>query len=240
MPSSVRILSALQDNFIYILVDENAKTALAIDPGEAQPVFEFLKSSSLELKDILLTHHHADHTGGVDKLVLHTRCRVLGARRDKHRLPPLNQELAEGDVITFGDFRLQVLEVPGHTLGALAFYDSEKKIVFTGDTLFSLGCGRVFEGSYEMMFESLKKLKALPKETQIYFGHEYTEKNCRFLISIPKFSRRGEALLPNIQALRSRGEFSSPNRLEYELENNPFLSDSFEEFCEMRELRNIF
>ena len=177
------IVPCLNDNYSYVCYDEN-KDAFVVDPSEFKPVHKCLEDNNLNLKFVLNTHHHFDHVGGNSELKKKYNCKIVGSKLDKDRIPEIDILLTEGDLWNFKKNTAEVMEIPGHTTGHIAFYFMNEKIVFTGDTLFALGCGRLFEGTPEMMWNSLKKLKKLPDDTKIYCGHEYTLSNAKFLQSV--------------------------------------------------------
>ena len=165
-----------EDNYIYLLHEKEADKTAVIDPGEAQIVHRFLKNKNLKLDFILTTHHHFDHTGGNLQLKQDWNCKVYGFKEDEQRIPGIDISLKEGEQVFIGHLGFEVLSVPGHTLGHIAFWNKQNQILFCGDTLFAMGCGRLFEGSPEQMFSSLNKIKKLPKKSLIYCAHEYSLK----------------------------------------------------------------
>jgi len=227
------IIPALRDNYIYLVHDEPTDTVLAIDPGEAAAVESVLAARGWRLGHILLTHHHADHIGGTSDLRRRHGARVIGATADAHRLPALDHGVTDGGTLTIGRFRIEVLAVPGHTLGHVAYRlicrdgtaetPHSAEALFCGDTLFSLGCGRLFEGTPEQMWESLCRLRALPDTTTVYCGHEYTESNGRFAAMVDPGNRALQARLVEVAALRRAGRPSLPTFLACERQCNPFL-----------------
>lgn len=233
----IHTLHALKDNFIYVLEDDRGLCAV-VDPGEAGPVLQFLKEKSLAASHILCTHHHHDHIGGAAALAAVYNCPVIGSLYDIPRLPPGSQGVREGQNLSLSGRTVEILEIPGHTLGQIAFYIPDAQAVFPGDTLFSAGCGRLFEGTAEQMFESLKKLKALPPETKIYFGHEYTVRNLEFVLAREERPEVREHLRISQEKL-SHGEPTTPTDVATEMKINPFLrAGSAAEFAEWREARN--
>jgi hydroxyacylglutathione hydrolase len=212
----------LSDNYAYLVV--RGGRAAVVDPSEAGPVLRALSEHRLELTEIWLTHHHWDHVGGIDTLV--EECpieHVRGSRydADHDRIPRQTDALEEGDAFDFGGATVDVLEIPGHTLGAIAFITEGN--LFSGDTLFLAGCGRVFEGTMEMMSNSLRKLRALPLETEIWCGHEYTVNNLRFARTVEPANADIERALEEAVAARRSGRFTVPGELRHELATNPFL-----------------
>ena len=181
--AGILIIKCLNDNYAYIYLNDK-KEAFVVDPSEASPVIDTLEKNDLQLKYILNTHHHFDHIGGNFELKEKYNCKVVGSKKDRDRIPGIDIEISDGDYWSFKEHTAQIIEIPGHTSGHIAFYFKSLNAVFTGDTLFSLGCGRLFEGTPTMMWNSLKKLRALPDQTKIYCGHEYTLSNGKFINSI--------------------------------------------------------
>ena len=178
----VEIIPCLQDNFSYLIIDDSNNTACIVDPSEAAPIINFLKNKSINLKYILNTHHHYDHIGGNKELKKKFGSIVLGFKDDSYRIPEIDILLEDNQIWKAENFTAKIIHIPGHTTGHICFHFFQNKLAFTGDTLFSLGCGKIFEGTYADMFESLKKIKSLPKETRVYCGHEYTLNNSKFCI----------------------------------------------------------
>lgn len=220
MKLKVYIIPALQDNYIYILKNET-HTAV-VDPSEAAPVINFLNKKQWKLDFIFNTHHHYDHTGGNSELKKTWPCLVYGFEKDRHRLPEIDRTLKEEEEFFFGPTKIRTLFIPGHTLGHIAFYFIKEKYLFCGDTLFAMGCGRLFEGSPQQMYQSLDKIKQLPKETLIYCGHEYTEANGNFALSIDKSNFFLKKRMGKVKLLRKNLEPTVPFTLKEELETNPF------------------
>ncbi|ROU03537.1 hydroxyacylglutathione hydrolase [Histidinibacterium lentulum] len=210
-----------QDNYAFLVHDAASGATALVDAPEAAPIETELARRGWRLSDILITHHHGDHVEAVE--ALRPGARVIGAAADAHRLPPLDLSVAEGDPLTVCGEAVTVLDVSGHTVGHLAFHFPASGIVFTADSLMALGCGRLFEGTATQMWESLQKLAALPPETLVCSGHEYTASNARFALTIepdnPKLISRADA----IDAARAEGRPTVPSTLKEELETNPFL-----------------
>ena len=175
-------IPCLTDNYAYIIYDDISKIASVVDPSEAKPIISFLKKKQIKLNYILNTHHHFDHIGGNIELKKKYDAKVVGFEGDKHRIPGIDITVKDKEICRFGSSSVKILHIPGHTLGHICFFFEKEKIAFTGDTLFSLGCGRIFEGDHKQMLNSLNKIKELPKDTKIYCGHEYTYKNAEFCI----------------------------------------------------------
>jgi hydroxyacylglutathione hydrolase len=215
-------LPAFQDNYLWLLHD--GQRALVVDPGDAGPVQAYLDANALQLEAILVTHHHADHTGGVDALRDATGARVYGPARE--RIPEPLTRLAEGDAIEVLGLRFEVLEVPGHTAGHIAYYCEDidgAPLVFCGDTLFSGGCGRLFEGTPQQMFDSLSKLAALPGATRVCCTHEYTLGNLKFATAVEPDNTQLIHYRQQCEQRRSRGEPTLPSTIALENRVNPFL-----------------
>jgi hydroxyacylglutathione hydrolase len=196
MPADTRLFRCLQDNFGVLVHDPASGATAAIDAPEAAPVEAALQATGWRLTDILVTHHHADHTGGIAELKARHRCRVTAPRNEAARIPDVDATVGEGDRVNVGKLTARVIETPGHTAGHISYVFDADRLAFVGDTLFSIGCGRVIEGTPEMMWNSLLKLRALPDDTDIFCGHEYTMANIRFALTIE----------PDNEDLRARAE----------------------------------
>lgn len=219
----VEIVPILFDNYAYLIHDPASGRTAAVDPAEPQPVLDRLKNKGWQLDWILNTHHHADHSGGNLALKAKTGAQVVGSAADAGRIPGIDQTVDEGDRFCVGGIELEVWLIPGHTSGHLAFWWREGEAVFTGDTLFTGGCGRVFEGTAEQMWTSLCRLRALPESTKIYCGHEYTKKNLEFALSLSPnhlgIRRRYETVCDQIQ----NEQPTVPEMMALEKQTNPFL-----------------
>lgn len=223
MPLEIVTVPCLGDNYAYLLHDASSGATAVVDAPEAAPIEAALAERGWRLSDILITHHHHDHVGGVEALRKTHGARVIGARADAHRLPPLDLAVAEGDTVTIGGESATVLDVSGHTLGHIAYHFPESAAVFTGDSLMALGCGRLFEGDPAAMWASLTKLAALPPETMVHSGHEYSQSNARFALSIERDNPALQTRAALIDAARAEGRPTVPVRLSEELATNPFL-----------------
>lgn len=217
-------LKALTDNYVYLIREEQSGKVAVVDPASADLVIEFLGASGWPLHFIFNTHHHHDHVGGNLKLKkVFPELQVIGPKADQHRIPGIDVALCQGDVFNFGKSKAVFIDTPGHTLGHGVFYFEEEKLLFCGDTLFSLGCGRLFEGTAQMMWESLKKLRALPSDTRVCCAHEYTEANARFAVSIDPDNKALAQYCQKVKELRNKGQSTIPSLLGDEKKCNPFL-----------------
>src|SRR5579863_5711528 len=255
MPAETYLFPCLKDNFGVLIHDPASGTTASIDAPEAAPVEAALKKTGWNLTDILVTHHHGDHTAGISELKARHKCRVVAPRREAQRIADVDETVGEGDTVRVGGLQGKVIDTPGHTAGHISYFFPADKLAFVGDTLFSIGCGRVIEGNPEMMWQSLLKLRGLPDDTQFYCGHEYTDANIRFAKTIE----------PNNKALAARGEEVSrqlatgmptiPTTIGAEKTENPFLradlpevaksvglagSPAWKVFAEIRERKNKF
>jgi hydroxyacylglutathione hydrolase len=213
----------LKDNYAWLLRDSDTGATAIVDPADAQPIIEAIEIAGGRLDLILLTHHHSDHIAGVDEVKARFGCPVVGASADRHRLPKLDQAVAEGDTVKLGGAVAQVIETPGHTRGQINFFFPDGDILLSGDTLFSLGCGRLSEGTPEEMYSSLRKLAALPGDTKVCCGHEYTESNARFALAVDRDNTELHTFVAKVEQLRAAGQPSVPSVLSDELKANPFL-----------------
>ena len=213
----------LNDNYIYLLHDAVTGATAAVDPAEAEPVLARLAERGWHLSHILITHHHADHTGGNLALKAATDCTILGAAADAGRIPGLDRGLQDGEDIELGSARAEVLLVPGHTSAHLAYWFAAEQALFCGDTLFSLGCGRLFEGSPAQMWASLERLRALPDDCRVFCAHEYTQSNARFAATVDAANPALAARIAEVEALRTAHKPTVPSLMAEERATNPFL-----------------
>ena len=236
----IKIIKCLQDNYSYLIIDNN-KNACVVDPSESDPIINFLEENNLNLKFILNTHHHYDHVGGNKVLKEKYNAKVLGFINDKDRIPEIDILLNDKEIWDKDNFKFQIFHIPGHTSGHICYYFKEQKFLFTGDTLFSLGCGRIFEGTYQQMFSSLQLFKSFPKDTKIYCGHEYTLKNSEFCKTYEKNNKKLDKLIIEINKKLSKGLPTLPSTIEDQLDCNIFLrSKDLETFSKLRDLKDNF
>ena len=236
----VETIRCLEDNFSYILIDQN-KNACVIDPSESEPIINFVEKNNIKIKYILNTHHHYDHIGGNKEIKKKYNAKIAAYKNDLHRIPDVDISLKNNQIWTAENFKSKIIHIPGHTNGHICFFFENEKIAFTGDTLFSLGCGRIFEGTYEEMFSSLKKLKELPKETKIYCGHEYTLKNSEFCLKYDKNNKRLQKKINEIKNKVNNNIPTVPSTIDDEIACNIFLrAKTLGEFSKLRDLKDNF
>ncbi len=255
MSLHVQLVPVLKDNYSYILFEDDSPQVGIVDPGDAEPIRAVLEKSGWEVSQILNTHHHADHIGGNAGLIAGTAAVVVGPEAERQRIPELGYGMVHGDTFAMGATAFSVIATPGHTHGQVAFYFESEKMVFTGDTLFALGCGRLFEGTPEEMWTSLLRLRSLPADTMVYCGHEYTESNCRFALTIEPENEALKARAIEIAQLRAEGKPTVPSTIGLERETNPFLradvpsvqtaigmagADAVAVFAEIRRRKDVF
>lgn len=248
-------IPCLSDNYAYLIHDPASGETAVIDVPEAGPILQALENKGWSLSHILLTHHHYDHIDGVAELLEKAPAKVIGAAADAHRLPPLHQAVREGDTIEIGKESGKVIDVSGHTVGHIAFHFPASRLVFTADSLMALGCGRLFEGTPSQMHASLSKLAALPGDSTVCSGHEYTASNAKFALTIDPGNTALISRAGAVQAARAKGEPTVPSLLSEELATNPFLrasdpairaglgmqeADSVDVFAEIRSRKDNF
>ncbi len=223
MPFEIATIPCLEDNYAFLAHDPGSGATLCVDVPEAAPIKAALAQRDWTLSHVLLTHHHADHVQGLDALLRDHPAQVIGARADAHRLPSLDIQVAEGDEITVGDQAGRVIDVSGHTVGHIAVHFPASRAVFTADSLMALGCGRLFEGTPEQMWASLSGLMALPPETIVYSGHEYTASNAKFALTVDPANSDLISRARQVETARTEGRATIPTTLAEELATNPFL-----------------
>jgi hydroxyacylglutathione hydrolase len=223
MAAQTHLFLCLKDNYGVLLHDPDSGATAAIDAPEAAPIEAALKSTGWRLSDILVTHHHADHTGGIAELKQRYKCRVVAPQGEAARIPQVDETVRENDKVRVGGLEARVIETPGHTAGHISYFLPVDKLAFVGDTLFSIGCGRVIEGTPEMMWQSLLKLRALPEDTRLYCGHEYTQANIRFAQTIEPGNATLAARAAEVDRLIAAKQPTVPSTLREEKAANPFL-----------------
>ena len=219
----VEIIPCLNDNFSYIIHDETTNTVGVVDPSEFKPINDVIERKYKKLDYILNTHHHNDHIGGNRDLKKEYNAKIAASKIDKDKIEGIDFYLDEKKEFNFGNVIFKILFIPGHTLGHIGFYSKTEKVVFTGDTLFSLGCGRIFEGTFDQMFNSIGKIKKLPKDTKIYCGHEYTKNNFEFCKSIDVTNKSLKKKEVWINERIKKGFPTIPVTLKEECSTNVFL-----------------
>jgi hydroxyacylglutathione hydrolase len=255
MSAETRVFLCLQDNYGVLVHDPASGATAAIDAPESAPVEAALKAAGWKLTDILVTHHHGDHTGGIADLKSKYRCRVVAPAAEAAKIPLVDETVREGDTVKVGGLEAGVIETPGHTAGHITYWFRADKLAFAGDTLFSIGCGRVIEGTMEQMWQSLRKLRDLPDDTRIYCGHEYTEANIKFARTIEPDNTALQAREKEAREQRAAGKATIPTMLGAEKKQNCFLRADVPEvaaslgmsgqpaakvFAEIRERKNKF
>jgi hydroxyacylglutathione hydrolase len=253
MAAEIRLFTCLTDNLGYLIHDPQSLATAAIDAPEAGPILKVLQREGWKLTDILVTHHHADHVGGIAELKQAYGCRVVAPHDQKAPIPLVDLRVAQGDVVQVGSLLARVLETPGHTLDHISYVFDNEKALFAADTLFSIGCGRVFEGTYPMMWDSLLKLRVLPDDFRLYCGHEYTAANVKFALGIEPNNPALQARAEEVTRLRAAGKPTIPTLLGDEKKANVFLRadepsvaasvrmkdrSAAEVFAELRERKN--
>ena len=223
MAAEIRLFPCLSDNFGYLIHDPATKATASVDAPEAGPILNALEREGWTLTDILITHHHGDHVGGVAELKKKYGCRVVAPHDKSTKIANADLRVGNGDVVKVGNLLARVLETPGHTLDHISYVFDGEKALFAADTLFSIGCGRVFEGTYPMMWDSLLKLRALPDDFKLYCGHEYTASNVKFALSVDSDNAALKARAAEVTRLRGENKPTIPSLLGEEKKTNIFL-----------------
>ncbi len=223
MAAEIRLFTCLSDNFGYLIHDPETGATASVDAPEAGPIVKALEREGWRLTDILVTHHHHDHIGGIAELKEKYGCRVVGPHDKSTKIANVDLRVGNGDIVKVGSLLARVLETPGHTLDHISYVFDGDKALFAADTLFSIGCGRVFEGTYPMMWDSLLKLRALPDDFRLYCGHEYTASNVKFALQIEADNPALKARAEEVARLRAAGQATIPSLLGEEKKANVFL-----------------
>lgn len=234
-------IPVLNDNYVWLIHTRDGLTAV-VDPAVSEPVMAEINAQRWTLTHILNTHHHADHTGGNLALKELTNCTIVGPSADQARIPGIDVEVGDGETYQLGSVTAEVLDIPGHTHGHIAYHFAQDDALFCGDTLFALGCGRVFEGTMEQMWSSLSKIATLPSSTKVYCAHEYTQANGRFALSIEPNNRKLISRMEQIDRMRAEGIPTVPSILGDEFDTNPFLrpySDEIQETLDLKGARLV-
>lgn len=240
MVEIVRI-PALSDNYIWLAHDAASGETVVVDPAEASPVLAAAEARGWRISQIWNTHWHPDHTGGNAAIKAATGCKVTAPAAEAERIPTLDRAVAEGDRVALGAIEAVVMEVPAHTAGHIAYHLPSEEVIFVGDTLFAMGCGRLFEGDAAQMHANLQRLAALPPETAVYCAHEYTLSNGRFALTVEPDNAALRARMAAVEAARAAGEATVPTIIALERATNPFMrASSVEEFAERRQAKDSF
>ena len=237
----IQIIPCLKDNYSYLIIDQSKNDACVVDPSESEPIIKYLEKNKINLKFILNTHHHYDHVGGNNLLKKKYNAKVIGYKDDKRRIPDVDILVNDEQIWKNQNFEAKIMHIPGHTSGHICFYFYKDKTIFTGDTLFSLGCGRIFEGTYSQMFDSLNKFKKLPLDTKIFCGHEYTMQNSKFCLTHDSNNQKLKKKIIEIKKKLINNLPTIPSTIKEELESNIFLrSNNVETFSKLRDLKDNF
>ncbi|HEY0626764.1 MAG TPA: hydroxyacylglutathione hydrolase [Allosphingosinicella sp.] len=243
MPSSLEIvrIPALSDNYIWLVHEPVSGETMVIDPAVAEPVLAEAEARGWKITQIWNTHWHPDHTGGNAAIKETTGCHITGPAAEAARIPTLDRRVGEGDRVTLGGVEAEVLEVPAHTAGHIAYHLPSEEVVFVGDTLFAMGCGRLFEGTAEQMHTNLQRLSKLPPETRVYCAHEYTLSNARFAVTMEPDNQALLERVAAVEAARALGQATVPTTIALERATNPFMRvSSAEELAERRIAKDSF
>lgn len=255
MAVEIRLVPCLSDNYAVILHDAETNTTVLIDAPEAPPIERALDQAGWKLTHMLITHKHGDHVQGIPALKQKYGATVIGPRAEAAEIPLIDTKVGEGDVVSVGNMKARVFETPGHTAGHIVYSFEKEKLLFAGDTLFALGCGRSFERPASVLWESIQKIRDLPGETKLYCGHEYTLSNARFSVTVDPQNEALRKRLAVIEAMRAEGKPTVPSTMQEERETNPFLrpdkaeiaeavgmkgADAASVFTELRERKNNF
>lgn len=221
------------DNYGVLVHDLRSGTTISIDAPDAVPITDYLKKRGWQLTHILTTHHHEDHVAGNLELKEHFGCTIIGPEKEKEKIPGIDKAVKGGDVFEIAQRKMGVFDCPGHTAGHVAYHFIDDFLLFAADTLFAMGCGRVFEGSMEEMFRSVNQFRTLQPMTSVYCGHEYTEANAKFALSVEPGNKALQMRAAEVQALRAQGKMTCPTTIGEELKTNPYMR------CDLPEIRKV-
>lgn len=237
----VIIIPVLSDNYIWLMHDDQSGETVVIDPAVSKPVLDEAANRGWKITQIWNTHWHPDHTGGNAEIKEATHCKISGPEAEKARIPTLDVMVNGGDTVSIGDYSADVIDVPAHTAGHIAFHIADENILFIGDTLFAMGCGRLFEGTAQQMFDNMQKLSKLPDETIVYCAHEYTESNGKYAMVAEPNNQAIKDRMKDVLAVRGRGEYTVPTTIALEKSTNPFMrAKSAEILAERRTAKDNF
>jgi hydroxyacylglutathione hydrolase len=234
-------IPVLSDNYVWLVHESVSGETMVVDPAVAEPVLSEAKTRGWDITYIWNTHWHPDHTGGNAEIKSATGCTIIGPAAEAERIPTLDAQVREGDQVLLGDCVADVIDVPAHTAGHIAFHFTNEELAFVGDTLFAMGCGRLFEGTAAQMFDNMVKLAALPDATMVYCAHEYTQSNGRYALVAEPENAALVARMTQVDAMRLRGEATVPTTIGLERETNPFMrANSIEQLAERRAAKDAF
>lgn len=236
---NVTLIPVLSDNYAYIL--QSGSDVAVVDAGESAPVIAYLDDQGLSPSVIFNTHHHHDHIGGNRELKKKYGAKIIAPEKDRHRIADIDEGVSEGHKLTFGDEEIEIMETPGHTTGHIVLWFPKSHILFSGDTLFAMGCGRTFEGTAEQLFNAFERFKQLPDDTKIYCGHEYTESNGKFCLSVDPDNQDLIERMQRVRKTRSQQKPTIPTTIELEKKTNAFMrAKNADEFAKLRILKDKF
>jgi hydroxyacylglutathione hydrolase len=234
-------IPVLNDNYVWLVRDNTSGAVMVVDPAVAEPVLAEADARGWTITHIWNTHWHPDHTGGNAAIKEATGCVIVGPAAESERIPTLDIQVRGGDVVLFGATEAHVIDVPAHTAGHIAFHFADDHIAFVGDTLFAMGCGRLFEGTADQMFDNMRKLEALPDDTMVYCAHEYTQSNGRYALAAEPGNAALIARMNDVDAARARGEATVPTTIGQERATNPFMrAATISELAERRAAKDVF
>ncbi len=241
MALEIARIPALNDNYIWLVHEPLSKETAVIDPAEAEPVLAEARARGWEITQIWNTHWHADHVGGNAGIVAETGCKVIGPMAEQDKIPGIGRSVREGDRVTLGKVEAVVMEVPAHTAGHIAYHLPSEQVVFVGDTLFAMGCGRLFEGTAAQMFGNMQRLAALPEQTKVYCAHEYTQSNGRYALVAEPGNDALVRRMADVDSARARGEPTIPTTIALERATNPFMrAATVEQLAERRTAKDNY